>query len=206
MKLGNLFRSIPSALIAATLATLVLLSLPALAQEHAQEMSPEEAAMMAAYMKAGAPGEAHSHLAERAGTWKVEIKSWMDPKADPTVSTGTTTLEMVLGGRYLKEVFKANMMGMSFEGWGLTGYENVSGEYWGTWVDNMSTGTMVSRGKWDEKEGALVMKAHYLDPVSGEKVKVRLVDRPDGKDRSVVTFYEDRGKGEVRTMEITYTR
>ena len=32
------------------------------------------------------------------------------------------------------------MMGMPFEGIGRTGYDNVTGKYWSTWIDNMSTG------------------------------------------------------------------
>jgi hypothetical protein len=35
-------------------------------------------------------------------------------------------------------------MGMPFEGLGYTGYDNVKKQYFGTWIDSMSTGIMTS--------------------------------------------------------------
>ena len=51
-----------------------------------------------------------------------------------------------MGGRYLEQRFKGDIMGMPFEGIGYTGYDNVKKQYWGTWMDNMSTGMMTSTG------------------------------------------------------------
>ena len=41
------------------------------------------------------------------------------------------------------------MMGTPFTGHGMTGYDNVTGKYWSTWTDSMSTGIMVSEGSCD---------------------------------------------------------
>ena len=68
--------------------------------------------------------------------------SWMAPGADPMVMDGTSENRWVMGGRYLEQRFNGNFMGMPFEGIGYTGYDNVKKQYWGTWMDNMSTGMM----------------------------------------------------------------
>jgi len=57
-----------------------------------------------------------------------------EPGTEPEVSTGTASRRMILGGRYLEETVHAMMMGEHFEGLGLTGYDNVTGSWWGTWV------------------------------------------------------------------------
>ena len=44
------------------------------------------------------------------------------------------------------------MMGMPFTGHGMRGYDNVSGKYWSTWNDSMSTGMMVSEGTCDAQK------------------------------------------------------
>ncbi|MGV8942237.1 MAG: hypothetical protein ACOH1P_12025, partial [Lysobacter sp.] len=51
------------------------IALPALAQDPPPKMSPEEAAMMQAYMEAGTPGAPHQALAKTAGDYDLAIRS-----------------------------------------------------------------------------------------------------------------------------------
>ncbi|MHC4219708.1 MAG: DUF1579 family protein [Planctomycetota bacterium] len=44
---------------------------------------------MDACVATATPGEAHKLLEPFAGTWKAEVKSWMEPGSEPQVSTGT---------------------------------------------------------------------------------------------------------------------
>ena len=91
-------------------------------------MSPEEQAMMAAWEKAMTPGEQHARLAEHfEGIWDTRMSLWMEPGAEPMVSTGTSTSTMILGGRQLKMEFSGTFMDMPFMGIGFTGYDNVRG-------------------------------------------------------------------------------
>jgi hypothetical protein len=216
-----------AALCAVAVLALLLPALPAAAQdeepaamEHGQmdhgqmgemghgemgDMSPEAAAMMDAMMKAMTPGEPHAKLAEMAGDWKLTVTSWMDPSQPPMVAEATAHREMTLGGRVLHEAVEGTMMGMPFEGEGETGYDNVTGEYWSTWMDSMSTGITLSTGNWDEETGAMVMYADAVDPVSHEKKKTRMVSRTeDGKE--VFTMYDVTGGQEVKLMQIVYER
>src|SRR5438876_10896816 len=127
-------------------AAFVLISFAALAEEaksEAKKMSPEEQAMMDKYMKAAAPGPEHQQMAKMAGKWKLSVTSWMAPDAPPMKSEATSEYRTILGGRYLEEEVHGTMGDQPFEGRGLNGYDNVTKERFGTWVDSMTTGPMV---------------------------------------------------------------
>lgn len=172
--------------------------------EAPPDMPPEMQAMMEAFEKAGTPGEPHELLAKTAGTWKVTMKMWMEPGAEPTVNDGTAVREMIMDGRYLEERFTGTVMGQLFNGRGVTGYNNITGKYWGTWIDSMSTGVMVSEG---EREGdTMVFIGTYSDPMGGPPVKMRMVSTMEGDDKEVVEMYESHGGEEAKTMELVYER
>jgi Protein of unknown function (DUF1579) len=108
-----------------------------------QEMSAEHKAMMEAWEKAAKPGPQHQWLARKAGRWEFAGKFWMDPTKPPTESVGTVERGLMLGGRVLAEKVRSTYIDKPFEGYGLTGYDNVSKDFWGTWNDNMGTGIML---------------------------------------------------------------
>jgi hypothetical protein len=168
-----------------------------------------EQKMMDAMMKAGMPGKQHQELAKQAGSWDFTVKAWMKPGGPPMEGKGTAERTMMLGGRVLSQKVNGEpMAGMgAYEGFGLSGYDNVSGEYWGTWTDNMSTGVMMSTGTCSEKTSSCTYKGSYMDPVTKKTKHTRMVDRWDGADKSVMEFYETGSSGkEAKTTEITYTR
>lgn len=185
-------------------------TLPALAQDKPAappKMSPEEAKMMEAYQKAGTPGPQHAALAKAAGTYDLSIKSWMSPKAPPTMDTGTATRTMALDGRVLTEDVQAKMQGQPFNGHGMQGYDNVTGRYWSTWNDNMSTGIMVSDGACDD-QGNCTFKGSWNDPMKkGGKVNARMTTKWTSPTVQVFEMYAPGQDGkEAKMMEITYTK
>ncbi len=184
-----------------------LLATAAVAQEpEAATGGEDQAAMMAAWQKAGTPGEPHAALARAAGKWEMTVRSWMDPNGEPMVSEGVTERQMLLGGRVLEERSSSDMMGMPFEGIGRTGYDNVTGKYWATWIDSMSTGCYLQHGTQDADGNAVTYHGEYPNPMTGAMTKVRSVVRWEGTDTQHFEWYEDHGQGELRTMVITYER
>lgn len=181
-------------------------SLPGYAQDPASKMTPEEKAMMASYQKAATPGAAHAALARMAGRYDLVIRSWQKPGIPPTIDTGTATRRMTLGGRVMVEETESKMMGQPFSGVGMQGYDNVSGRYWSTWNDSVSTGLMVSDGTCDD-QGACRFTGSWNDPITKGKVTAHMTTRWPDPDTEV---FEMRGPGpdgkEMRMMEITYTR
>jgi hypothetical protein len=183
-----------------------VVAVPGAAQETGQ-MSPEEKAMMEAMEKAAALGKQHQWLAGKAGAWTWTGKFWMDPSAPPTEMTGTAERAVMLGGRVLSEkVASPGMMGQPFEGFGLTGYDNVTKAFWGTWSDNMGTGVMMSKGQCDDK-GTCAFTGEYADPVTGKMKKTRMTSRDDGPDKELHEFFDtDEAGKEYKSMELVYTR
>ena len=183
-----------------------LLALPALGRAQAPEMTPEQKAEMEAYTKAGTPGAPHRAMAATVGTYDVKSKSWHEPGKPPMEETGTVVRTMALDGRVLVEEFKGTMMGMPFTGHGMRGYDNVSGKYWSTWTDSMSTGIMVSEGTCDAKE-TCSFKGSWNDPIKKGPVAARMTSRRTGPTTEVFEMYGPGRDGkEMKMMELTYTK
>jgi len=185
----------------------LLLAGPAAAQEAGQPaMTPEEQATMAAFQKAGAPGAEHANLAAMAGTYDLGIRSWHSPGAEPVTDTGTATRRMILGNRVMVEDVEAQMMGQPFTGHGLHGFDNVTGKYWTTWNDSMTTGLMVSEGSCDA-DGACTYTGSYNDPVSKQPQTTRMTTRWTDPSTEVFEMFAPGPDGkEARMMEITYRK
>ncbi len=191
-------------------ALLCIFALTAVAQhDHAAHASKPtmDPAMMDAMMKAGIPGDAHKKLDGMVGSWDTKITMWMMPGMDPMTSAGTSTNQWVMGGRYLEQRYKGDFMGMPFEGVGYTGYDNVKKQYWGTWMDNMSTSMMTSKGGPSEDGKTWEFTATMSDPMTGKdstaKEKITIIDA----DHHTMEMWAAGPDGKMfRNMEIQYVR
>jgi hypothetical protein len=184
------------------------LAVPAIAEEGGAPsgMTPEQMAEMEAYMKAGAPGPEHKMLAGMAGTYDVAVKTWYDPSGPPEESKATATRSMDLEGRVLIERFEGSMMGTPFTGLGQTGFDNVSKEYWSTWMDSMSTGMMVSKGSCDEKH-TCTFTGSWNDAIKKGPVSMRVQSRWTSPTTEHFEMYGPGKDGkEMKMMEMTYTK
>lgn len=188
------------------LASAALCALPALAAAQTHEMTPEQKAEMEAYAKAGTPGAPHKAMAAEVGSYTTKVKSWHAPGQPPMEETGSATRTMALDGRVLVEDFKGSMMGQPFTGHGMRGYDNVTGKYWSTWTDSMSTGLMVSEGTCDDK-GACTFTGSWNDPIKKTAVTARMTSRRTSPTVEVFEMYGPGRDGkEFKMMEITYTK
>jgi len=188
---------------------IALFSAPALAQSGNQQpqMTPEQKAEMEAYMKAGTPAAPHQALASTAGSYQLKIKSWHEPGGPAMEETGTAQRTMMLGGRVLVEDVSSSMMGTPYSGHGLFGYDNVTGKYWSTWNDSMSTGIMVSEGTCDAQVKNCTMTGSWADPIKKTMIKARMVSRWTSPTTQIFEMYgPDKDGKEMKMMEITYTK
>lgn len=185
----------------------LLFSDPLAAQETtAPPITPEMQAMMEAYQKAGTPGAEHRHLATMAGNYDLKVKSWHHPGAEPETDTGTATRKMILGDRVMVEEVASQTMGKPYTGQGLHGYDNVTGKYWATWNDSMSTGLMISDGTCDAKM-ACAYTGTYHDPVTKKPQTSRMTSRWTDNNTEVFEMYGPGPDGkEFKMMEITYKK
>jgi hypothetical protein len=196
------------AAVALTAAVVAVLATAMFAQagKEPPPMTPEQKAEMEAYMKAGTPGAPHQRLASKAGSYDLKIKNWHEPGGPPVEETGTATRRMILDGRVLVEDLSSTMMGTPFTGHGMNGYDNVSGRYWGTWTDSLSTGITVIDGTCDAKE-VCTFTGGWNDPITKKPVKARFVSRPTGPATEIFELHGPGKDGkEMKMMEITYTK
>lgn len=177
------------------------------AARAAEDKQAEAKKAEEAWAKAMTPGPEHAHLAKGAGTWKLKVTSFMDPSAPPMVSESTSERRMIMGGRYLEDVTTGDMMGMKFEGRGITGFDNVDRKYHGSWIDNFGTGVMPMTGTCDAAKRTCTFTGDMNDPLTGKLTTMRMVETMVDDDHSITQFY---GKGpdgkEFMSMKIEGTR
>lgn len=109
------------------------------------EMSEME--LMQLMMELGTPGEPHKELAKSAGKWDVKMSMKMDPAGPWEVSEGSSNIKMIMGGRYMAEQTKFEMMGMESNGMLLQGFDNLTKTYQSVWIDTWGTRMMIAEGK-----------------------------------------------------------
>jgi uncharacterized protein DUF1579 len=170
-------------------------------------MAQDEAAMMKAWEEYATPGPMHKMLADETGNWTADTKMWMDPTKKPEVSTMKAEIKMILGGRYQEAKYTGTFMGQPFEGKSMVGYNNASGEFSQTWVDNMGTGIMSMNGKYDSATKTASYTGDCVDPMTKKSKKIRQTYQiVDANTRKMESFDVGPDGKEYKSMEIIMHR
>ena len=175
--------------------------------EETVEIAPDSATVAKAWADYATPSKAHEMLAKDTGTWDAEMSFWSPESPEPQKATSVATYKMILDGKYQEGTFKGDMWGMSFEGRGMTAYDNASKEFITTWIDNMGTGMLVSRGQYDEASKSITFNGAMVDPVSGKEKKVKeVITYIDDNTQKMEMFDMDANGKEFKSMEILSKR
>ena len=166
----------------------------------------EQSAEMQAWMEYMTPGPMHEMMAKTVGDWNVITKYWMDPTGEPMETKGKATVEMILGGRYMKSTHTGTMMGMPFEGINLQGYDNATKEFTAIWIDNMGTGFSISKGKYDEASNSINFEGSMLDPITKEDMSFRQVVKTIDDNHFMFEMYMNYKGQEFKSMVVDYSR
>lgn len=167
----------------------------------------DPADMMQQYAEMSKPGPEHKLLEPFVGEWNVKAKFWMDPSAPAEESTATAKTEWIMDGRYQRMKYEGDFMGNRFNGESISGYNKVTGEYFATWIDSMSTGMSTSRGSASSDGKTFTYHGEYDDPMTGGKMKSREVIQVHSNDRFTMTGYQLKDDGtEFKHMVLEYTR
>ena len=152
------------------------------------------------------PGPEHEKLKQMAGEWEAKTKLHI-PGVPATESAGEYKAAMDVGGLFLVGQFKGEMLGQTFIGRGLTGYDTFKKKNTGVWVDSMSTAIYTTEGSWDASGKVLTEHMEGPDPATGKTMKMRTVLEIADKDRMTMKMYGPDPEGkEFLMMEIVYTR
>jgi len=194
--------------IAVVAAALFVCASAAFAADAPPQMTPEQKAMMDKMVKAATPGPQHAMLAKFAGDWTCAVKYQMDPSQPMQEAQSTATITPLMDGRYIQEVSSGQMMGAPFNGMGLYGFDNVSGKFVSSWIDNMGTGIMTSVGSADASGKVINWTGTMNDPVTGKATKERMVMTIVDDDHHTFEMFgvPPGGKKETKMMTIEYVR
>ncbi len=185
---------------------LVMLAVPASAEDKKSEKQMDPHAMMETYKNLAMPGEPHKQLASLAGSWTTKTKSWMEPGKPPMESTGACEYKVLLDGRYVQQQCTGEMMGQPFTGIGTHGYDNVSKKYVTTWIDSMGTGIFVMDGTASPDGKTITLQGSHPDPFAGVMQHRAIWTFVDANTQTF-ELYGEHGHGrEMKMLEITYIR
>lgn len=132
------------------------------------------------------------------GEWKVE---WTDE--DGISKYGTNTITKILGSCVIKEQFNGNP-GTSLVGRSYSVYNNYTGIWYQTWVDNNGTYLSFTGGKDGDN---FIFSREYRN-AQGEQIMQRMVFK-DIKENSLVWDWQmskDGGKSWTSTWVLNYSR
>ena len=112
-----------------------------------------------------------------------------------------------MGGRDLQTKFSGPLMGVAFEGIGITGYDNTAGRYQSVWFDNTSTVLMFMSGTQDAARKTIVLTGEMNDLAHPTIViPVREVLTFVDANTHTMEMFETRNGRQIRTLELTYRR
>lgn len=90
------------------------------------------------------PTDLHARLARMAGRWSGSAKTYVDPSVpEPEVARWQGTIEMVLGGRFLRFTYASRAMGQPIAGELTLAYEKGDRIYRMSWIDSAHTSSAI---------------------------------------------------------------
>ena len=166
----------------------------------------DSASKMKAWMAFMSPGKEHEWMAKFNGTWKEEMKIWMEEGQPEEKHTSMCTNKMIYNGLYQQSVHKGNFNGMPFEGTSTMGYDNAKKKFVSTWIDNMGSGIMYTEGTYDSSNKMLTLAGTCTDPLSGKVMNVRETMSIIDDKTQMMEMYETKNGKERKTMEMKLTK
>lgn len=168
---------------------------------------PDSATMMKNWQDYMTPGDMHKMMAKWDGNWENEVTVWMYPGAPPEISKSNTVNKMILNGLYQESTNTGTMMGMPFNGKGTLAYDNQEKQFISTWIDNMGSGVMVTKGPWDEATKTCTLTGRMVDPGLRTYSDVRETFKViDDNTQELEMFVKGADGKEMKTMNIKYKR
>jgi hypothetical protein len=148
------------------------------------------------------PGPEHAVLKKAVGTWDAEVD--MGPMGGK--SKGTQVIKEGPGGIWFTTDFKSDMLGLKFEGHGVTGYDPLKKKYVGTWVDSMSGGVSTTEGTYDASSKTMTETMTSVGP-DGKPAKMEsvIVYKSDDEHTFTMSMVMPDGS-KMKVMTITYKR
>ena len=101
------------------------------------------------------------------------------------------------------------MPGMGpFNGFGLKGFDNVSGKFTSVWIDNMSTGIMAGTGELSADGKTITWTFGYTCPLTKKPTVMRQIETTTGPNTKTLEMHgtDPKSGKEYKMMSITLTK
>lgn len=174
--------------------------------DQAKSQEPENLVANKEIAKYMTPGAMHKLIGESAGEWNQTISTWTESTKDPVISTAKCTISMILGGRYQKSICKGKMAGKDFEGQGIIGYDNALNVFKSSWIDNLGTGVLNMKGKYNTETKTIEFTGQYIIPATSSETIVRETLKFESKSSMVQELFITKGNKETMVRQIVYKR
>jgi hypothetical protein len=159
--------------------------------------------------QSGAPGAAHRRLEAFVGKFRAHVKLWMGP-GDPHETSGVMRNTFELGGRFLRQEYEADESEgpfPCFQGRGYWGYNTITNQYEGFWIDTASTMMTTETGQVDTSGKVWTMTGTFHDPETGAPMQKRsVITLRDDDNHAMESFFILPDGKETKVMEIQYER
>lgn len=117
----------------------------------------------------------HAVIAALVGKWTAGVHLFAGPYVREMDSQGTAEGKLLMGGLFVQVAQSGKRMKQSFEGVMTYGYDEATGRYTGSWIDNTSTAIIPYVGTYDATKKQLTMSAHFSDQKSRRLTISRVV-------------------------------
>jgi hypothetical protein len=162
-----------------------------------------------ACMLAGTPGKMHQLLGQAVGEWTGKNQMWMGADSQPIETTCTSTVTSLMDGRFFQVDMKGEMPGMGpYRGLGLYGFDNVSGKFASTWIDNHGTGLMQGTGTLSDDGKTITWNYTFNCPITKKPAVMREVETVTGPNTKTLEMYgaDPKSGKEYKMMRIELTK
>ena len=164
---------------------------------------------MKAFMTAATPSKMHAYLVKDVGVWEGKNTMWMSPGAEPLQSKSTTTITPLLDGRFIKLEVAGEMPGMGpYNGYAITGYDNVAQKFTSTWVDNHGTGMSIGEGEVSSDGKTMTWNYTFNCPIVKKPVVMRHVETVTGPNTKTLEMFgaDPKSGKDFKMMRIETTK
>jgi hypothetical protein len=105
-----------------------------------------------------APQPEHRWLEKFTGQWTTESEAILGPEAEPVQCKGTMSSRSI-GGSWVVNEIRSEMLGMSVNGIQTIGYDPATGQYVGTWIDSSNSLLWHYKGSVDDSGKRIILEA-----------------------------------------------
>lgn len=128
------------------------------------------------------PGPEHAHLQQMVGDWDV-VMEMAGQK-----SKGTATYKSICDGMWVASDFDCDLGGISYQGHGMDGYDQLGKKYIGFWFDSMTSAPMQFEGSFDAEHKILTMNGASPGP-DGKPQRFRSTTELKGPDQMTFKMF-----------------